>query len=223
MTTFIFALLCYSATSYIFSGSICYVAAKEDININQSDVKEMRSPINLGVIFWWPWWLIGAINKEEKAMNLTRLVEENYTQQHHSSNKYSEKQEVAGPIGQVLYQAGLISGNEVEKILQYQSSNRHLRFGEIAVMWRIIKQETADFFVELFPQLIKDNQKKPLGEYLKLAKLLNDEQIYSILVEQHQTNLRFGEVAVQKGWLKQETIDFVLHYLKGECTSVVES
>ncbi|MDJ0517774.1 MAG: hypothetical protein QNJ74_16515 [Trichodesmium sp. MO_231.B1] len=65
-------------------------------------------------------------------------------------------------------------------------------------MWRIIKQETVDFFVDIFPQLITENNKKPVGEYLKLANLLNEEQIYSILIEQNQTNLRFGEVAVQK-------------------------
>lgn len=90
-------------------------------------------------------------------------------------------------------------------------------------MWRIINQETVDFFVYLFPQLMTDNHKKPVGEYLKLAKLLNEKQIYSILVEQSQTNLRFGEVAVQKGWLRQETIDFVLQYIKGEFTVAVES
>lgn len=147
-------------------------------------------------------------------MNLTELAEEIYIKQKHTTG-CTQAQENSRPIGEILHQAGLITGNQVEEILQYQTSNRHLRFGEIAVMWRIIKQETADFFVELFPQLMKDNHKKLVGEYLKLAKLLNDKQIYSILVEQRQTNLRFGEVAVQKGWLKQETIDFVLHYLKG--------
>ncbi|NEP05747.1 MAG: hypothetical protein F6K25_19775 [Okeania sp. SIO2G4] len=45
---------------------------------------------------------------------------------------------------------------------------------------------------------------------------MNEKQIYSILVEQSQTNLRFGEVAVQKGWVRQETIDFVLRYIQGE-------
>ena len=140
-----------------------------------------------------------------------------------STNKYSQKQELSKPIGQLLQQAGLITGNQVEEILQYQRSNCHLRFGEIAAMWRITNQETIDFFVDIFPKLMKDNQKKTVDEYVKSAKLLNDLQIYSILVEQSQTNLRFGEVAVQKGWLRQETIDFILRYIKGEFTSVVES
>lgn len=222
MTTFILGLLCYLAPSYIFSGSICYMAAKTDVNTNQLDVKDMPSKINFGIILWWPWWVIKGINEEEKAMNSIELHEKSYIKQKHSTG-YIQEQELSRPIGQILQKAGLITENQVAEILQYQSSNRHLRFGEIAVMWRIIKQETADFFVELFPQLMKDNHKKPVGEYLKLAKLLNDEQIYSILVEQRQTNLRFGEVAVQKGWLKQETMDFVLHYLKGEYISVVES
>ncbi|NEN93561.1 MAG: hypothetical protein F6K48_33670 [Okeania sp. SIO3H1] len=136
-------------------------------------------------------------------------------------NKDFQKKELSKPIGKLLQQAGLITGNQVEEILQYQRSNCHLRFGEIAVMWRITNQETVDFFVYLFPELITDNPKKTVGEYLKLAKLLNEKQIYSILVEQSQTNLRFGEVAVQKGWLKQETIDFVLQYIQGEFTPAV--
>ncbi|NEP79970.1 MAG: hypothetical protein F6K17_42875 [Okeania sp. SIO3C4] len=140
-----------------------------------------------------------------------------------NTNKYFQKQEISKPIGKLLHKAGLITEKEVEEILQYQRSNCHLRFGEIAVMWRITNQETVDFFVDLFPLLITDSHKKTVGEYLKLAKLLNEKQIYSILVEQSKTNLRFGEVAVQKGWLRQETIDFVLQYIKGEFTPTVES
>ena len=221
MTTLIFTILCYSATSYLFSGSICYLANQSDMNKHKETVNNKPSQINLGIILLWPLWIIKGISQEEKVMNLRELTQENYIKEQNKT-KYFQHKKIDKPIGEVLQQAGLMIDSQVEQILQYQTGNRHLKFGEIAVMWRIIKQETVDFFVEIFPQLITENNKKPVGEYLKLANLLNEEQIYSILIEQHQTNLRFGEVAVQKGWLRQETIDFVLQYLKGEFTPALE-
>ncbi len=222
MTTLIFTMLCYSATSYLFSGSICYLANQSDVKKQKEAVNNQPSRINLGIILLWPLWIVKGINQEEKVINLRELTQENHIKEQNTT-KYFQQQKFHKPIGEVLQEAGLMTDNQVEEILQYQTGNRHLKFGEIAVMWRIIKQETVDFFVDIFPQLITENNKKPVGEYLKLANLLNEEQIYSILIEQHQTNLRFGEVAVQKGWLRQETIDFVLQYLKGEFTPVVEN
>ena len=215
-------MLCYSATSYLFSGSICYLANQSDVKKQKEAVNNQPSQINLGIILLWPLWIVKGINQEEKVINLRELTQENHIKEPNTT-KYFQQQKFHKPIGEVLQEAGLMTDNQVEEILQYQTGNRHLKFGEIAVMWRIIKQETVDFFVDIFPQLITENNKKPVGEYLKLANLLNEEQIYSILIEQHQTNLRFGEVAVQKGWLRQETIDFVLQYLKGEFTPVVEN
>ena len=206
-------MLCYSATSYLFSGSICYLANQANVKKQKEVVNNQPSQVNLGIIVLWPLWIMRRISQEEKVINLRELTQENHI----------EEEKFHKPIGEVLQEAGLMTDNQVEEILQYQVGNRHLKFGEIAVMWRIIKQETVDFFVDIFPQLIVDNNKKPVGEYLKLANLLNEEQIYSILSEQHQTNLRFGEVAVQKGWLQQETIDFVLQYLKKEFTPAVEN
>ncbi|NES03983.1 MAG: hypothetical protein F6K22_14755 [Okeania sp. SIO2F4] len=222
MTTLIFTMLCYSATSYLFSGSICYLANQSDVKKQKETVKNKPSQINLGIILLWPLWIFKGINQEEKVINLRELTQENHIKKQNTT-KYFQHKKIDKPIGEVLQDAGLMTDSQVKEILQYQTGNRHLKFGEIAVMWRIIKQETVDFFVDIFPQLITENNKKPVGEYLKLANLLNEEQIYSILIEQNQTNLRFGEVAVQKGWLRQETIDFVLQYLKGEFTPVVEN
>lgn len=215
-------MLCYSATSYLFSGSICYLANQSDVNQQKEVVNNKPSQINLGIILLWPLWIFKGISQEEKVMNLRELTQENYIKEQNQTKDFQHKN-IDKPIGKVLQQAGLITDIQVEEILQYQTANRHLKFGEIAVMWRMIKQETVDFFVEIFPQLITENNKKPVGEYLKLANLLNEEEIYSILIEQNQTNLRFGEVAVQKGLLRQETIDFVLQNLKREFTPAVEN
>lgn len=117
------------------------------------------------------------------------------------------------PIGQVLQQAGLLSAAQIEQALQYQAEHDRLRFGEILASQGWVKPETVDFFVEQLPDLATTSQHQPLGYYLKSAALLDDDQIHAILTHQSKTGLRFGEMAVRNGWVKQETIDLFLYYL----------
>jgi O-methyltransferase domain len=51
---------------------------------------------------------------------------------------------------------------------------------------------------------------KPLGTYLVEAGLLTPEQVNDALNEQKQTDQRFGEVLSSKGWVRQETIEYVM-------------
>ncbi|MCT7995070.1 WecB/TagA/CpsF family glycosyltransferase [Laspinema olomoucense] len=120
------------------------------------------------------------------------------------------------PIGQLLKTAGLISSEQVEEILQEQAYQRHLRFGDLLARRGWVKPETVDFFAEQLPQLETAHPHQPLGQYLKKAALLNDDQITRILNYQRQTGMKFGEIAVLKGWVKQETIDWFLETVKAE-------
>lgn len=70
--------------------------------------------------------------------------------------------------------------------------------------------DRINFLVNYFYQLSRNRTKLTLGQYLKAANLLNDRQIIEILIEQEQVDLRFGEIAIAKGWLNYETIDFFL-------------
>lgn len=90
-----------------------------------------------------------------------------------------------------------------ERMTQFNQT----RLGEILARRGWLKQETADFFAEQWPTLLSQT-KQPLGQYFKEAALLNKVQIEAILSEQRQTGLKFGELAVQKGWLKRITLDF---------------
>ncbi|WP_242045427.1 MULTISPECIES: tetratricopeptide repeat protein [unclassified Calothrix] len=117
------------------------------------------------------------------------------------------------PLGKVLQQADLISSEQVEMALQEQSQITGLRLGEILALHGWLKQETADFFSQQWPTLLEQRAKQPLGKYLKAAGLLNEQQISSILAEQTHKKLRFGELAVLKGWLKPTTIKFFLDHL----------
>ncbi len=125
-------------------------------------------------------------------------------------------------LGQVLQEAGLITPYQVKMALETQAKQRHLRFGEIVAHLGLVEQETIDFFVEHLPKLsAEEGCKQPLGYYLKTAKLLDDDQIEIILSEQSKTGMRFGEIAVQKGWLKQETVESILRYLEGDESHVI--
>ena len=119
------------------------------------------------------------------------------------------------PLGYLLKRAGLVSESQITRALEVQqTTHRHLRIGEIIASYGWLKQETIDFFAEALPQ-IRNSPQQPIGQYLKRAKLLDDGQISKILAEQSHSHLRFGEVAVLKGWIKSETIDFFLRYLQG--------
>ncbi|CBN54489.1 MULTISPECIES: WecB/TagA/CpsF family glycosyltransferase [Kamptonema] len=131
------------------------------------------------------------------------------------------KQNTSKPIGQILQEAGLISSEQVAAVLQEQAEdNYRLRFGEILARRGWIKPETIDFLAEHLPNLAATKEKKPLGQYLKSAALLDDDQISTLLIEQRKTGKRFGEMAVHKGWLKAETIDWFLKYVAPELKSM---
>ncbi|BAZ02037.1 hypothetical protein NIES37_60450 [Tolypothrix tenuis PCC 7101] len=117
------------------------------------------------------------------------------------------------PLGKVLQQADLISSAQIEIALQEQTQYAGVRIGEILVSHGWLKQETADFFSEQWPAVLQQQAKQPLGAYLKDAGLLDEQQIVTILAEQPHKGLRFGELAIFKGWLKPNTIKFFLEHL----------
>ncbi len=51
---------------------------------------------------------------------------------------------------------------------------------------------------------------KLLGQLLKEAGLLTDQQIELALFDQSTSGLRFGEILVRRGWIKQQTLDYFL-------------
>jgi hypothetical protein len=113
------------------------------------------------------------------------------------------------PLGTILKEAGLISDYQIQVALQDQQFDSSLLFGEILALRGWIQKETADFFVEEFPKITKQKHRQKIGYYLKKAKLLNQEQVDSIIQEQKNNLIRFGSAAVLKGYLKQKTLDFL--------------
>lgn len=116
------------------------------------------------------------------------------------------------PIGLILQEADLVTPAQLEVAL-HEQAYFELPLGEILANHGWINQKTADFFVEYWPSIFKGSIQYPLGHYLQLASLLNEQQIHSILLEQQKLGTRFGATAVLKGWLRQTTIDYFLKNL----------
>lgn len=51
---------------------------------------------------------------------------------------------------------------------------------------------------------------KRLGGYLVEAGLLTHDQVSVILNDQQATGMRFGEIVVARGWLKEQTIEWIV-------------
>ena len=117
------------------------------------------------------------------------------------------------PLGQVLAEAGLISDFQIRKALEIQSKNYQVRFGTILVSQGILKEQTVEFFAEELPELLEQSETQPLGYYLQEAALIDKEQIEILIEEQKQTGMLWGELVLQKGWVKKKTINFFLKYL----------
>jgi hypothetical protein len=55
-----------------------------------------------------------------------------------------------------------------------------------------------------------DYHPKPLGTYLVDAGLLSPGQVEVILADQQQVPMSFGEIASARGWIKQETVEYLM-------------
>jgi ribosomal protein L37AE/L43A len=86
------------------------------------------------------------------------------------------------------------------------------------VYWDCTKCSWTDNLAAIMPQTkIRGNstqtsvtESKRLGDYLVEAGLLTDSQIEVALADQVTTGLRFGEVLVRRGWVKEETIEYLM-------------
>lgn len=59
-------LLAYSATAYVFSGSVCYIAAQAEAN-QHSEHSTKERLASLWIALLWPLWIAIAVGKEEKV------------------------------------------------------------------------------------------------------------------------------------------------------------
>ena len=118
------------------------------------------------------------------------------------------------PLGKLLQNAGLISPQQLQRALSIQSEYSQIKLGEILVLQEAIKSKTIDFFVYKWEEIQQEGQQFHLGYYLQDAYLLSDEQVEVILDEQKNKRQKFGAIAIDKGWLNKNTIDFFINNLE---------
>lgn len=128
-----------------------------------------------------------------------KLIQFNFIQSN-SNQGYLTKS-----IEQLLQELQLLTTEQVEDILHYQASfYPNLRFEEIAIIKGFLKKETVNYVLH-YEKLVK-----PI---LRETHTLLTAQVNDIL-ESQDNQLQFWELAVQKGWMKQNTINFLMETAK---------
>lgn len=115
-------------------------------------------------------------------------------------------------LGRYLVEAGLLTPSQLKTALSEQKVSG-LRLGEIVVRKRWIKQQTVEFLMEnllMRDRAFVQTDDKRLGHYLVEAGLLTQAQVKTALSEQNETGLRLGELIVKKGWIKEQTLEFLI-------------
>jgi hypothetical protein len=114
------------------------------------------------------------------------------------------------PLGDLLLAAGLLSQPQLDSALA-EKGHCQMLLGEIVALRGWIHPETVDFLLrerdDIFP---REPGRHPIGEYLKAARLLTEEQIVEALRLQKRQKMYFGVAVVQQGYIKQDTMDFFL-------------
>ena len=112
-----------------------------------------------------------------------------------------------------------LAGGVADLSRQIQADYPHLQFGEIIGIKGWLSRLTIYFFTERLPQLSSDMCQCPVGESIKQADLLSEEQMQLLLAEKKRNQFLFGELAVRKGWVSKTTVDFFLQYVAPKCES----
>lgn len=115
-------------------------------------------------------------------------------------------------LGRYLVEAGLLTPLQLKTALSEQQVTG-LRLSELIVRKRWLKQQTVEFLMEkllLHEHAVVQSDDKRLGHYLVEAGLLTQAQIEAALSEQKGTGLRLGEVIVRKGWIQEQTVEFLI-------------
>ncbi len=110
-------------------------------------------------------------------------------------------------LGVLLQDAHLISDFQIQIALIDQQAYG-MRLGDVLVLHGWLKQQTIDFFINQWNNLMQHRRQYSLEDCLKDAGLLTEQQIELIHKEQARTKRSFENIAIQKRWIKPQTIDF---------------
>lgn len=119
-------------------------------------------------------------------------------------NRYRYKK----PLELLLHEAGLLSMKQVEFLLEQQGKEPSQRFGELIMQQGWVKAQTVRFFLVELPQWLQQKRSYSVTEYLQFSGLLSDEQVDQLVRDQAIEPIALELLAVQYGWVKDETVNF---------------
>ena len=147
--------------------------------------------------------------------------------------QFSSKRSWDKQLEKTLQEAHLLSVKQIKLAIKARKSFKKQNIEQILVSRGLIEQKTLTFFKVKWPIILRQKTKKPIGHYLQEAGLLSQEQVDYILHRQQEKNgcwIKFGQLAVIKGWVKQGTIDFFIENLSEQkrdnsdsCSSISET
>lgn len=110
----------------------------------------------------------------------------------------------------LLQEAQVVSVAQVRAARSEQEGTEMI-LSELLMAHGWVSDGTVDFMKSIdritLPQVVG---KPPVGEYLKAAGLVTEEQITEAMQLQKRKQVYFGMTLVQRGYLKEETLDFFL-------------
>ncbi|HEY9706621.1 MAG TPA: WecB/TagA/CpsF family glycosyltransferase, partial [Oculatellaceae cyanobacterium] len=115
-------------------------------------------------------------------------------------------------LAHYLVESGLLTQEQLKTAFSEQKVTG-LRLSEFITKKGWLKGQTVEFLMQkllLSEKAVVQADDKRLGHYLIEAGLLNPIQIEAALSEQKESGLRLGELIVKKGWLKEQTIEFII-------------
>jgi hypothetical protein len=118
-----------------------------------------------------------------------------------------------GNVTDILIQAGLLNEVQVQVALHDQTIHPDMRISEILALRGWLAEETVDFFELLWAMRVQQADRRNIGQYFLEARLITEAQLNDVLAEQKISTLRFGEIAVLKGYVKEETVRFFVQHL----------
>ncbi len=115
-------------------------------------------------------------------------------------------------LAHYFIEAGLLTQGQVKTAFSEQKVTG-LRLSEFIVRKGWLKGQTVEFLMQkllLRDKAFVQTDDKRLGHYLVEAGLLTQVQVDTALSEQKESGLRLGELIVKKGWLKEQTVEFII-------------
>jgi hypothetical protein len=109
------------------------------------------------------------------------------------------------PAERIVWLMKIIQTDQPQELIELETANPALT---------ISSSSTPTVVEEISPiAALLENSKKQIGNYLVEAGLLSPAQVAVVLSDQASTGMRFGEIVVSHGWLKEQTVEYLMQNL----------